>query len=67
MTLAAHRIHNVRLLKHFVECSQGQDMVEYTLILAFVALAGAAALLGVGTDVNTLWTIVNTRLTAAGQ
>jgi len=42
-------------------------MVEYTLILAFVALAGAAALLGVGTDVNTLWTIVNTRLTAAGQ
>jgi Flp pilus assembly pilin Flp len=58
---------NVRLLKYFVECSQGQDMVEYTLILAFVALAGAAALLGVGTDVNTLWTIVNTRLTAAGQ
>jgi len=43
VTLAAHRIHNVRLLKHFVECSQGQDMVEYTLILAFVALAGAAA------------------------
>jgi Flp pilus assembly pilin Flp len=55
------------MCKHFLISEDGQDMVEYVLILAFVALAGAAALLGVGADVNTLWSIVNSRLAAAGQ
>jgi Flp pilus assembly pilin Flp len=47
------------------EC--GQDMVEYVLILAFVALAGAAAILGMSGDINTIWSIANSRLAAAGN
>jgi Flp pilus assembly pilin Flp len=55
------------MVKLFFESTAGQDMVEYVLILAFISLAGAAALLGVGADIKTLWTIVNSRLATAGQ
>jgi len=54
-------------------CSQvgkderGQDMVEYSLLLAFVCLAGAAAFIGMGQNTTALWTIVNTRLASANQ
>jgi Flp pilus assembly pilin Flp len=34
---------------------QGQDLTEYTLIVAAVALASAALFLGVGGNVNTIW------------
>jgi len=33
----------------------GQDLTEYTLIVAVVALASAALFLGVGGNVNTIW------------
>lgn len=45
----------------------GQDMVEYTLLLAFIALAGAAAILGMGANVDIIWSGVNSRLTAANE
>ena len=46
---------------------RGQDLVEYSLLLAFVALAAAGAMLTVGTDINTLWGIANTRLSDASN
>jgi Flp pilus assembly pilin Flp len=57
----------MQMFKSILISEDGQDMVEYVLILAFVAIAGAAALLGVGGDINTLWTIVNNRLAAAAH
>jgi Flp pilus assembly pilin Flp len=42
-------------------------MVEYTLLLAFIALAGAAAILGMGANVDIIWSGVNSRLTAANE
>src|SRR5258708_7988101 len=54
-------------------CSQvgkderGQDMVEYSLLLAFVCLAGAAAFIGLGQKTTTLWSIANSRLEEARQ
>lgn len=51
----------------FIRDDRGQDLVEYSLLLAFVCLAGAAAYLGVGRSVNTLWTIANSRLAAANE
>lgn len=45
----------------------GQDLIEYSLLLAFIALAGAAAFIGMGGTTNTLWSIVNSRLAAANQ
>ena len=52
-------------LQWFVWDDRGQDLVEYSLLLAFVCLVGAAAFIGMGISVNGLWTIANSRLSAA--
>ena len=44
---------------------RGQDLIEYTLLLAFVALASAALYMGAGGNVTTVWTISNNQLSAA--
>ena len=42
-----------------------QDLIEYTLLLAFVALAGAAMFVSMGNTSAGLWTTVNSRLANA--
>ena len=54
-------------LRMFWNDERGQDMVEYSLLLAFVALSGAALFIGMGASTRTLWGIVNNRLAAANQ
>jgi len=49
----------------FFKDERGQDLIEYTLLLAFIALAGAALFGGMGQSINSIWTTVNTRLAAA--
>jgi Flp pilus assembly pilin Flp len=51
----------------FLRDDRGQDLIEYTLLLAFIALAGAAIFIGMGSTTSGLWTIVNTRLASANQ
>jgi Flp pilus assembly pilin Flp len=46
---------------------QGQDLIEYTLLLAFVALASAALFIGAGGHINTIWTNTNTQLENAAS
>ena len=53
------------LLMNFLRDEQGQDLVEYTLLLAFVALASAALFIGAGAQVSGIWTTGNSRLAAA--
>jgi Flp pilus assembly pilin Flp len=53
------------LLYNFVNDEQGQDLIEYTLLLAFVCLASAALFISAGSSVAGIWTAANTRLTAA--
>ena len=43
----------------FLKDQQGQDVVEYTLLLAFVALASAALFINAGGNVNGIWTTAN--------
>jgi Flp pilus assembly pilin Flp len=46
----------------------GQDLIEYTLMLAFVALASAALFASAGGTINTIWSNADTQLsTAAGS
>ena len=52
-----------RLLKE----EQGQDLVEYTLLLAFVALASAALFISAGGAIQGIWTAANTKLTSANS
>ncbi len=57
----------LRVTVSFFECEQGQDMVEYALLLAFVCLVGTAVLIGMGGSTSSLWTTVNNRLGASNQ
>ncbi|MGA2144794.1 MAG: Flp family type IVb pilin [Bryobacteraceae bacterium] len=43
----------------------GQDLIEYTLLLAFVALASAAIFIGAGGSVSGIWSTSNSQLAAA--
>jgi Flp pilus assembly pilin Flp len=52
-------------MREFINDDQGQDLVEYTLLLAFVVLASAALFIGGGTSLRGIWTTANTKLGAA--
>jgi len=43
----------------------GQDLIEYTLLMAFVALASAALFIGAGGSINGILTVTNAQLQAA--
>jgi len=43
------------LLCRFLNDEQGQDLIEYTLLLAFVCLASAALFISVGGSVSGIW------------
>jgi Flp pilus assembly pilin Flp len=53
------------MMWNFLRDEQGQDLIEYTLLLAFVALASAALFIGAGSAVSGIWTTANTKLGAA--
>jgi len=52
-------------LKVFWQEEDGQDLVEYSLLLAFIALAAVSILNGVGTNIRNLFTGMSTALTSA--
>jgi Flp pilus assembly pilin Flp len=49
-------------LRNFWNEEQGQDLIEYTLLMAFIALASAALFLGTGTSLKGIWTTTNTAM-----
>jgi Flp pilus assembly pilin Flp len=51
----------------FAKDEQGQDLIEYTLLLAFVCLASAALFVNAGRSVSGIWTATNSRLAAANS
>jgi Flp pilus assembly pilin Flp len=55
----------MRLFKGWLKDESGQDLIEYTLLLAFVALASAALFIGAGGSVQGIWSITNSQLIAA--
>jgi Flp pilus assembly pilin Flp len=58
----------MELLRRFVRDERGQDLIEYTLLMAFVALASASLFISAGGNVQTIWQSANTSLSnAAGQ
>ena len=52
-------------LANFLHADEGQDLIEYTLLMAFVALASAALFLGAGGSIKGIWTTTNSQLEAA--
>lgn len=50
---------------NLIRDEQGQDLIEYTLLLAFVALASAALFVSAGGSVKSIWSGANDNLTNA--
>jgi Flp pilus assembly pilin Flp len=57
----------LNMMKCFWRAEEGQDLVEYTLLLAFVALASAALFIGAGGSVSGIWQTANSRLEVANS
>ena len=53
------------LLKELWRHDQGQDLIEYTLVLAAIGLSSAVLFIGTGNDVKGIWSISNSELSAA--
>ena len=53
--------------RNFWKDEQGQDLIEYTLLMAFVALASAALFIGAGGSVTGIWKTTNSQLAAANS
>ena len=53
------------ILTGFLRSERGQDVTEYTLLLAFVALASAIIFISFGSSISVIWGAGNTQLTAA--
>jgi Flp pilus assembly pilin Flp len=54
-------------LHGFWKDEQGQDLIEYTLLMAFVALASAALFLGAGGSIKGIWVTTNNQLAQANS
>ncbi len=55
----------MRRWKSFFRDENGQDLVEYSLLMAFVCLVSAALFIGVGKTVASIWSTTNTSLSQA--
>ena len=53
------------LMKRLLAEDDGQDLIEYTLLMAFVALASAALFTGAGRSIKGIWSTTNSQLVAA--
>ncbi len=56
---------NTSTLMGFWREEDGQDLVEYALLMAFIALAAVAVLTSVSTQVSTLWNNISKALSDA--
>jgi len=53
------------LLRNFWKDEQGQDLIEYTLLLGFVALASAALFISAGGSIKGIWSTTSSQLSYA--
>ena len=53
------------MMLRFVKEEEGQDLIEYTLLMAFIALASAAIFVQAGSSVNSIWKSASTQLSNA--
>jgi Flp pilus assembly pilin Flp len=52
-------------LRRFLKDEQGQDLIEYTLLMCFLSLATAALFVEQGGTVNTIWGTASNQLSNA--
>jgi pilus assembly protein Flp/PilA len=55
----------VNFVKSFVSNDEGQDLLEYALLVALIALVAIAAVTAAGGSVSTIFQSIATKLNAA--
>jgi pilus assembly protein Flp/PilA len=55
----------VNTLRAFVQDSEGQDLLEYALLVGLIALVCVVAVTSAGTSVNTIFTNISAALAKA--
>lgn len=54
-----------RVIARFCQDTEGQDLVEYSLLLAFIALGAVAILSSVGGSITSLWSTAGSMLSSS--
>ncbi len=52
-------------VRHFLADERGQDLIEYTLLMAFVELASAGIFVNAGKSVKGIWGVASNQLSNA--
>jgi Flp pilus assembly pilin Flp len=55
----------MRIIRNFLSDECGQDLIEYTLLIAFVAMASTAIFISAGGSISGIWSISNSQLASA--
>ena len=55
------------LFNRFVREEEGQDIIEYALLAAFISIVAATIVQTIGTDVKTIYSNVKTQTAAAAS
>jgi Flp pilus assembly pilin Flp len=53
------------MMLNFLKDEEGQDLIEYTLLMAFIALASAAIFVQAGKSVSSIWIQASNQLSNA--
>jgi len=52
-------------LKDLMSCDEGQDLVEYALLVALISLGAIATVRGISTQIGTIFTDISSTLLTA--
>jgi Flp pilus assembly pilin Flp len=55
------------LLRNLWTDDRGQDLIEYTLLMAFVALGSCVLFISAGTSISSIWSTTNSQLSVAAS
>jgi Flp pilus assembly pilin Flp len=57
----------MRTLRRFLKDEQGQDLIEYSLLVAFICLASAAIFVDTGGSMTGIWGTASNQLSSANS
>jgi Flp pilus assembly pilin Flp len=57
----------INLIKQFFFDEEGQDIVEYSLLLVLIAAAAVFILTSIGASISAIFSKINTRLSTANE
>jgi len=55
----------IKRLRQFVRSEEGQDLIEYALLVGLISLVAVAALTLTGTNINAIFNSIQLKLAAA--